>query len=43
MKNKTFYCFTFEDGYYCYAFGFSKQELAVEIRKHGKLISKVRA
>lgn len=38
-----FYYFTFEDGYSCYCKGFSKNELAHEIRKHGKLISKVRA
>lgn len=34
--------FTFADGYWCEARGFSKQELRVEEIKHGKLISKVR-
>lgn len=37
------YCFTFADGYYCFCNGMSKVELSHEIRKHGKLISKVRA
>ena len=35
-----FYCFTFEDGYFCYCAGMSRNELAREILKHGKLISK---
>lgn len=38
-----FYWFIFEDGYSCCAAGFSKQELRVEIAKHGKLISKTAA
>lgn len=36
-----FYCFTFADGYSCYTRGFSRVEMAHEVRKHGKLISKV--
>ena len=36
-----FYWFTFEDGYSVCVKGFSKQEMKVENRKHGKLISKV--
>ena len=35
------YCFTFTDGYRLWVFGLSKQELAVEEQKHGKLVSKV--
>jgi len=38
-----FYWFIFEDGYETCVKGFSKQELRVEERKHGKLIKKVRA
>lgn len=38
-----FYWFTFEDGYSVCVKGFSKQEMKVENRKHGKLISKVMA
>lgn len=38
-----FYWFTFEDGYEVCTRGFSRQEMAVEVRKHGKLISKERA
>lgn len=38
-----FYWFTFEDGYAVCVKGFSKQEMKVEIRKHGRLLSKVRA
>lgn len=38
-----FYWFTFEDGYAVCVKGFSKQEMAVEVRKHGRLLSKVRA
>ena len=30
--------YIFEDGYSCYVRGFSKQELAVVIKKHGKLV-----
>ena len=37
---KMFYCFLFEDGYTVYTRGFSKQEMRVEVRKHGKLIMK---
>lgn len=35
-----YYWFTFTDGYRCCVRGFSKQELAVEEKKHGKLIKK---
>lgn len=35
-----FYKYTFQDGYFCYASGFSKQELKTEENKHGKLIKK---
>lgn len=38
---RKYYWFTFEDGYRVLAMGLSKQELSVEERKHGKLISKV--
>lgn len=38
-----FYWFFFEDGYSVCAKGFSKQELRIEERKHGKLIAKERA
>ena len=38
-----FYWFTFEDGYSVCAKGFSKLEMAHEVRKHGKMVSKVRA
>ncbi len=36
-----FYWFYFEDGYAVCVKGFSKQELKVEERKHGKLVKKV--
>ena len=38
-----FYWYTFTDGYSCCVRGFSKQELRVEERKHGKLVGKVAA
>ena len=38
-----FYRFIFADGYCCECRGFSKQELAVEERKHGKLVRKEKA
>lgn len=38
-----FYWFTFEDGYEVCCKGFSKQEMRVEVRKHGKVISKILA
>ena len=38
-----FYWFEFTDGYRCCVAGMSKQELAVEERKHGKLVRKVKA
>ena len=31
--------YVFADGYTCTVKGFSKQELKVEIRKHGKIIN----
>jgi len=31
--------YVFEDGYRCVVRGFSRQELKVEIRKHGKVIT----
>ena len=37
---RRYYWFTFEDGYRVGASGFSKQELAVEERKHGRLVNK---
>lgn len=37
------YWFTFSDGYSTCVRGMSKSELKVEERKHGKLLSKVRA
>jgi hypothetical protein len=36
-----FYWFLFEDGYQVCAKGFSKQELRIEERKHGKLVGKM--
>lgn len=36
-----FYMFTFADGYVIITRGFSRIEKAVEIRKHGKIVSKV--
>lgn len=38
-----FYWFTFSDGYSVCVRGFSKQELRVEERKHGKLMQKTKA
>lgn len=38
-----FYWFTFADGYSECVKGYSKQELKVIERKHGKLISKIKA
>ena len=35
-----YYWFTFADGYRVCARGFSKLELSVEERKHGKLVKK---
>ena len=32
----------FEDGYYCWVHGMGKEDLAIEIRKHGRLIKFVR-
>lgn len=34
--------FTFEDGYKMICRGLSKIELQAEVRKHGRLISKIR-
>lgn len=36
-----YYWYTFADGYNICCRGFSKNELAIEIAKHGKLIRKV--
>ncbi len=41
MKKVKWYRYTFEDGTVCIVRGFSKHELAVEVRKHGRLLSKV--
>lgn len=35
-----YYKFTFQDGYFCYMRGMSKQELRIEESKHGKLLRK---
>ena len=40
---KMYYWFTFADGYEVCTRGFSKQEMRVEERKHGKLMKKERA
>lgn len=40
MASKKFYVFTFADGYRVWSAGLSRNELAVEERKHGKLKSK---
>ena len=40
-KKCKWYLFTFEDGYQAICRGYSRQEMAVEVRKHGKLVSKV--
>ena len=42
VRSVAYYWFTFEDGYRVCVRGFSKQELAVEESKHGKLVSKVK-
>lgn len=41
MKKVKWYRFTWADGYFSECRGYSRQERAVEERKHGKLISKV--
>lgn len=41
MKKMKWYRFTWADGYISECRGYSRQERAVEERKHGKLISKV--
>lgn len=38
VKNKPFKRFTFADGFFCYARGYSKQELAREVMDHGPLV-----
>ena len=38
-----FYWFTFTDGYMVCVRGFSAQERKVEERKHGKIVSKIKA
>lgn len=40
MAGKKVYCYTFTDGYRIWCRGMSKQELAYEQLKHGKLLSK---
>jgi hypothetical protein len=40
---QSWFWFTFSDGYSVCVRGMSKSELATEVRKHGKLVSKVRA
>ena len=40
MKQSKWYGYTFEDGTYIIVRGLSTQEVKVEVRKHGKLISK---
>lgn len=40
---KMFYWFIFEDGYSVCTKGFSKTEMAHEVRKHGKMVRKVLA
>ena len=35
-----YFWYTFADGYRVCVRGFSKQELAVEVKKHGKVIKK---
>lgn len=35
-----YYWFTFEDGYRCCVRGFSDHELAVEVKKHGRVVKK---
>lgn len=37
-KTRTFYWYTFEDGYRCCVTGFSKQEMRVETTKHGRVV-----
>lgn len=43
MARINFYWFTFADGYRTCTRGFSAQEMRVEVRKHGRLISKTLA
>lgn len=38
-----YYWYTFKDGYRVCVKGFSKNELAWEVKKHGKLITKEQA
>jgi hypothetical protein len=38
MAREKFYWFTFSDGYRVCVRGFSKQEMAIEVQKHGKLV-----
>lgn len=40
---KTFYWFTFADGFRKCCAGYSKVEMQHEVLRHGKLINKVRA
>lgn len=39
---KKYYWYTFADGYNCCVVGFSKQELEIEVQKHGKVVRIVR-
>lgn len=41
MRKVKWYRYTFEDGCISIVRGYSKHELAVEVHKHGRLISKV--
>ncbi len=43
MKQKQWYKWVWEDGYFIIAMGMSKIELKVETLKHGKLVAKVLA
>lgn len=38
MAKKSMGWYTFQDGYKCWAHGFSAQELKIEIAKHGAII-----
>lgn len=42
MKNRTYYRFTFADGFYIFAYGFDRIEKQHLEAEHGKLIAKVR-
>ena len=38
-----FYWFYFADGYRCCCRGMDKVEMAAEVRKHGKMVKKIKA